>query len=51
MQRSRAGVKTAGIAVAVRYLHAPSSVVAIKDIEKLYHMARGFLEKLGEESL
>lgn len=51
IQRSRAGVKTAGIAVAVRYLHAPSSVVAIKDIEKLYHMARGFLEKLGEESV
>ncbi|MGI6497705.1 MAG: M42 family metallopeptidase [Oscillospiraceae bacterium] len=49
IQRSRAGVKTAGIAAAVRYLHAPSSVVSVKDVEALYCMVRGFLEKLSEE--
>ncbi len=47
IQRSRAGVRTVGIAAAVRYLHSPSSVASIRDLELLHRLAKGFLEDLG----
>ena len=51
IQRSRAGVQTAGIAAAVRYLHGPSSVAATADFDGLYQLAYGFLEALGNRRL
>ena len=46
-QRSRSGVKTAGIAAPVRNLHSPSCVAKISDLEMVYELARKFLEELG----
>ena len=47
-QRSRAGVKTAGIAAPVRNLHSPSTVAGIADMEAVYNLARLFLAEIGE---
>lgn len=49
IQRSRSGVRVAGIAAAVRYLHAPSSVAAISDCEALCKLARLFVDAVAEE--
>lgn len=46
-QRSRAGVKTAGIAAPVRNLHSPSCVAKITDMEAVFTLARLFLEEMG----
>jgi endoglucanase len=43
IQRSREGVPIAGIAAAVRYIHAPASVVSLTDCENLYKLADSFL--------
>jgi endoglucanase len=43
IQRSRGGVPVAGIAAAVRYIHAPASVVSLEDCENLYKLAKAFL--------
>jgi endoglucanase len=43
IRRSGDGVKVAGIAAAVRYIHAPVSVALIKDCEDLYRLAKIFL--------
>jgi len=48
IQRSRAGVRAAGIAVAVRYIHSPSSVICLKDAENMLALAGAFLEKAGQ---
>ncbi|MDD4716382.1 MAG: M42 family metallopeptidase [Oscillospiraceae bacterium] len=50
IQRSRAGVRTAGIALAARYLHAPASVICIQDLERLFDLAMEFLIHFGEEA-
>jgi endoglucanase len=44
VQRSRAGVKTAGIAVAIRNIHSPSCVGSKRDFEDLLKLARLFIE-------
>ena len=44
IQRSRDGVPVAGLAAAVRYIHAPVSVVSLEDCENLYNLARGFCQ-------
>lgn len=49
IQRSGAGVRTAGIAAAVRYLHAPSSVFAVRDLDAMYRLAREFLEEMSRQ--
>lgn len=49
VQRSRGGVRTAQIGVAVRNINSPASTASIKDIEDLYTLAEGFLGKIGEE--
>jgi len=49
-QRSRAGVKTAGIAAPVRNLHSPSTVVKITDLDAVYKLAGLFLEEMAKES-
>ena len=50
IQRSGAGVKTAGIAVAVRYLHAPSSVCAVQDLEAMVRLARELIEEISRQN-
>ena len=49
VQRSRGGVRVAGIAAAVRYLHAPSSVAAICDIENIVRLTRLFIAAMAGE--
>ena len=46
-QRSRAGVKTAGLAAPVRNLHSPLCVAKYSDMEAVYELARVFLEEMG----
>ena len=48
VQRTKAGVRVAGISAAVRYLHAPSSVCSISDAEQMLTMARLFLRAVAE---
>lgn len=48
IQRTKAGVRVAGISTAVRYLHAPSSVASISDMEHMLTLARLFVHKLAE---
>jgi endoglucanase len=43
IQRSREGVPVAGIAAAVRYIHAPVSVVSLEDCENVYKLAKAFI--------
>ena len=47
IQRSRAGVKTAGIAAPIRNLHSPSCVGKITDMEAVSKLAMLFLEEVG----
>lgn len=49
IQKSRAGVMVAAISAAVRYIHSPSSVAFIRDIESMHKLAYLFLEDLSME--
>ena len=49
IQRSREGVRVAGISAAVRYIHSPSSVAAVADFEPMLNLARLFLQRMAEE--
>ncbi len=49
IQRSKAGVRTLVLSAAVRYLHAPSSVGSVKDLEDMLKLARLFLAAAAEE--
>ena len=44
VQRTKAGVRVAGISAAVRYLHAPNSVCSLSDAEQMLALARLFLQ-------
>ena len=48
IQRSRGGVKTAGIAVPVRNIHSPGCVCAVSDIMNIRALAYKFLEYAGK---
>lgn len=51
VQRTKTGVRVAGMAAAVRYLHAPSSVGCINDFENMLRLTRLFVAQLaGEEA-
>ncbi len=53
VQRSRAGVMTAGIAAPIRNLHSPSCVGSVSDFEAVYKLAELFLGEInhiGEEN-
>lgn len=43
IQRSREGVRAAAISAAVRYIHSPSSVVALDDCQQMLQLARLFV--------
>lgn len=47
---TREGIMTGGLAVPVRYIHSPSSVAAIEDMDGMLTLTRRFLEYLGEEN-
>ena len=48
IQRTKAGVRVAGISAAVRYLHAPNSVCSLSDAEQMLALARLFLQDMAE---
>ena len=47
IQRTKAGVRVAGISAAVRYLHAPNSVCSLSDAEQMLALARLFLQDMA----
>ena len=47
IHKLRTGIRTAGIAVPVRYIHSPVSVAAIQDMEDVLSLTRAFLENFG----
>ncbi len=47
VQRTKAGVRVAGLSVPVRYLHAPYSVAALEDCRQTLTLARGFLDAVA----
>jgi endoglucanase len=50
IQRTKAGVRVTGISAAVRYLHAPSSVASISDMEHMLTLARLLIQAVAERS-
>ena len=48
VQRTKAGVRVAGISAAVRYLHAPSSVCSLNDAQQMLALARLFIRAMAE---
>lgn len=49
IQRTKSGVRVTGISAAVRYLHAPSSVASIADMENMLVLARLFIGAVAEQ--
>lgn len=49
IQRTKTGVRVTGISAAVRYLHAPSSVASIPDLENMLVLARLFISAVAEQ--
>lgn len=49
IQRTKAGVRVAGISAAVRYLHSPSSVAAISDFDHMLTLARHFIDAIAAQ--
>ena len=49
VQRTKEGVRTVGMAAAVRYLHAPSGVACVKDMEDMLRLTRLFITQLARE--
>ena len=47
LQRSGAGVRVCALAAPVRYIHTPSSVACIRDLEDLYRLTVRFLAALA----
>lgn len=50
IQRSRCGVRVAGVAAAVRNIHTPSSVASLEDCEEMLKLARLFIQAVAEEN-
>lgn len=48
IQKTAGSTRVCGIAAALRYIHSPSSVGCMRDIENMPVLATKFLEKLGE---
>ncbi len=46
---SREGVRVGIISAPVRYIHSPSSVAAVEDLNNMLALARRFLEYIGEK--
>lgn len=50
IQRTKSGVRVAGISAAVRYLHAPSSVCSLDDAERILELTRLFVQSVAAET-
>ncbi len=50
IQRTKAGIRVAGISAAVRYLHSPSSVAAIADFDHMLALGRYFIDAIAAQS-
>lgn len=50
IQRTKAGVRVTGLSAAVRYLHAPSSVASISDMEYMLTLTRLFIHAIARQS-
>ena len=50
VQRTKAGVRVCALAAAVRYLHAPSSVASIQDMDDMLRLAGLFIDSIAAES-
>ena len=48
VQRTKEGVRVAGISAAVRYLHAPSSVCSLDDARQMLALARLFIGAMAQ---
>jgi len=48
IQRSRGGVKTAALAVAVRNIHSPASIANTSDMQGMLELATLFLEEMSQ---
>lgn len=48
IQRTKAGVRVAGLSAAVRYLHAPTSVGSIADFEQMLTLTSAFIDALAQ---
>lgn len=49
VQRTKGGVRVAGISAAVRYLHAPTSVGAVKDFDQMLALTAAFVDALAQD--
>lgn len=49
-QRSRSGVRTVTVSAAVRYLHAPSSVAAVRDLDQILKLTRLFIGAVADRA-
>ncbi len=47
IQRTKTGVRVAAVSAAVRYLHSPSSVASVKDLEHIEALALHFIEAVA----
>lgn len=50
IQRTKSGVRVAGLSVPVRYLHAPGSVTKLRDVEQTLELAWLFVQAIAQES-
>lgn len=50
IQRTKSGVRVAGLSVPVRYLHAPGSVTKLRDVEQTMELAWLFVQAIAQES-
>lgn len=48
-QRTKAGVRVAALSVPVRYLHTPSSVASLSDVEHTLALTRAFVQAIAEQ--
>ena len=48
LQRTKSGVRVAGLSAPVRYLHAPASVGSLADFQNMLALARLFIQKTAE---
>lgn len=48
-QRTKSGVRTAVVAVPVRYVHAPASVACVRDFDAVLKLVRAFIDDLSKE--
>lgn len=47
IQRTKEGVRVAALSAPVRYLHTPSSVVCVRDLDHMHVLARRFIEAIS----